>query len=265
MVAVIDRLFRTCPAPGPRASIPRGERVYAIGDIHGRLDLFGALVKAIERDDKARGPAATTVILLGDLIDRGPHSARVIAAARSWGQGRKVRYLSGNHEEMFLLSFERERVLRDFLKWGGRQTLESYGIAPEALTEMSFAELQAEMHRAVPQEDRDFLQSFELMIEIGDYVFAHAGIRPGVTLQDQRPSDFRWIREEFTGHTGNFGKIVVHGHTVSDEPDVQANRIGLDTGAFKSGVLTALCLEGSGRWFIQAKDGGEIETFALAA
>ncbi|MEZ5743381.1 MAG: metallophosphoesterase [Sphingomonadaceae bacterium] len=264
MVEIINRLFRA-RQPGRLPAVPDGQRVYAIGDIHGRLDLFGALVQAIERDDKARGAADTTVILLGDLIDRGPHSARVINAARSWGEGRKVRYISGNHEEMFLLSFYRRDVLRNFLKWGGKETILSYGITPEAFDEANMHELQDMLLDAVPAEDRKFINEFELMIEIGDYLFVHAGIRPAVPLDEQKQHDCRWIRESFTDFLGDHGRLVVHGHTISDEPDVRSNRIGIDTGAFQSGVLTALCLEGTERWFIQAKEGGQIETFAQAA
>lgn len=264
MVDIFKQLRR--PRQSGRApAIPAGQRVYAIGDVHGRLDLFGALVDAIERDDKARGSMDTTVICMGDLIDRGPHSARVINAARAWGEARKVRYLSGNHEEMFLLSFYRRDVLRNFLKWGGKETLASYGINGEAFEKASMHELQEMMLEAVPAEDRKFLNDFELMIEIGDYLFVHAGIRPAVEIELQKPHDCRWIRDSFTDFLGDHGRMVVHGHTITDDPDIRSNRIGIDTGAFRTGVLTALGLQGSERWFIQTREDGQVDTFAKAA
>lgn len=239
---------------GPPPAIPPGERVYAIGDIHGRLDLFTALARAIEQDDRARGTADTTVILLGDLIDRGPHSARVVAGARSWAQSRKVRFISGNHEEMFLLSFFKLGALRSFMKFGGGETLVSYGITASALASATLEETQDMLVDAIPWEDREFLRQFETTIAIGDYLFVHAGIRPKRPVEEQDVHDCRWIREPFLSFKGDFGYTVVHGHTVTDEPIIRHNRIGIDTGAFKSGRLTAVCLEGTERALMEARE-----------
>lgn len=253
MLNTIRKLFRTEPAPRP-AAIPAGERVYAVGDIHGRLDLLTALIAAIDADDAARPAARSTVVLLGDLVDRGPDSAGCLAAARAWQARRPVRILAGNHEEMFLLAFEKEDVLRSFLRHGGRETVLSYPVDPAAYAAADFAGVQALMHEAIPAEDRAFVGSFESSLRVGDYLFVHAGIRPQVPLDAQRDADLRWIREPFLGFSGDHGCVVVHGHTITDEPVIRANRIGIDTGAFCSGRLTALALEGTDRWLIEARE-----------
>jgi serine/threonine protein phosphatase 1 len=233
--------------------IPAGERVYAIGDVHGRADLMLAMIDLIDADDAARGPAKTTVILLGDLVDRGPDSASVIALAREWGTRRNVRYLQGNHEEMFLAAFENENVLRHFLRHGGRQTLLSYPIPYEEYQRTTLTELQELMAERVPADDIAFLAAMEDMIQIGDYVFVHAGIRPGLPLDDQSASDLRWIRSDFLADTGSRDFAVVHGHTITSAPELLPRRIGVDTGAYASGQLTAIGLEGTERWLITAE------------
>lgn len=249
------------------AAIPPGERVYAVGDIHGRLDLFEALVRAIEADDAVAGPAQTTVILLGDLVDRGPDSAGVIALARSWQAKRKVRILGGNHEEMFLRSFSDIETFKHFLRHGGRETVLSFGVEREQFLPASLEEAQELMAAAVPAEDVAFLEGFEDMIAIGDYLFVHAGINPRVPIAEQRKKDLRWIREPFLSHPDSHGAVVVHGHTITETPEDCGNRIGIDTGAFMSGRLTALVLEGTSRRYLEAveTEAGSISTAPLAA
>ena len=254
MLKTLRQIFvRENEAP-PGAAVPPGERVYAVGDIHGRLDLFEAIIAAIEEDDASLAPARTTVVLLGDLVDRGPDSAGVVARARAWGQRREVRMLAGNHEEMFLSSFDDIEVLRHFLRFGGKETVLSYGIDRDTYNAAELEEVQAMMAAAVPEADREFLRSFEDMIAIGDYLFVHAGIAPGVPFEEQRRKDLRWIREPFLSHEGSHGVVVVHGHTICDEPEDCGNRIGIDTGAFMSGRLTALILEGTARCYLEAAE-----------
>jgi serine/threonine protein phosphatase 1 len=235
-------------------AIPAGERVYAVGDIHGRHDLFSALVSAIDADDAATGPADTTVVLLGDLVDRGPGSAQVIALAREWQARRRVRILAGNHEEMFLRSFSELEILRHFLRHGGRETALSYGIDRAEFLQADLEQAQQLMRAFVPAEDIAFLESFEDMIAVGDYLFVHAGIDPRVPLDAQKPRDLRWIREPFLSHPEPHGPVVVHGHTISESPEDCGNRIGIDTGAFMSGRLTALVLDGTTRRYIEANE-----------
>jgi len=254
MIRRFRQLFSAPEREPARASVPAGERVYAVGDIHGRLDLFEQMIAQIESDDERRGPAQTTVVLLGDLIDRGPDSAGVIAAARAWGECRTVRTIAGNHEEMFLESFDRVEVLRHFLRYGGKETVLSYPIDPAAYRNLSLEELQERMRAAVPAGDLEFLRNAEDAIAIGDYLFVHAGVRPGVPLDQQKASDLRWIRDSFLDHEGDHGHVVVHGHTITEAVEERPNRIGIDTGAFMSGRLTALGLEGSERWYLTARD-----------
>ena len=252
MLRSLSQLFRA-PAPAlPPAAVPDGERWYVIGDVHGRCDLLDTLVTAIDADDAQAVPAASTVVFLGDLVDRGPESAGVVAVTRAWQRRRPVRCLAGNHEEMFLESFTDLEMLRHFLRHGGRETILSYGLDRERYNALTLEDLQEEMARLVPAEDRAFLASAEEWIEAGDYLFVHAGVDPARPLEEQRRSDLLWIRERFLRHTDPFSHVVVHGHTIFDEVEDAGHRIGVDTGAYRSGRLTALVLEGSERRTIQA-------------
>ena len=254
MLNALRQIFRPRQEPAG-AIIPAGQRVYAVGDVHGRLDLFEAIIATIEADDEVRAPAETTIILLGDLVDRGPDSAGVLAAARQLGRRRRLRVLQGNHEEMFLESFESTEVLRHFLRFGGRETLLSYpGLDHETYRELTIEQTREAMQQVVPPQDLAFIAGFEHSIVIGDYLFVHAGVLPGVPLDAQKPRDMRWMREPFLSHEGQHPWFVVHGHSITEEVDVRANRIGIDTGAFNSGRLSAIGLEGSSRWLIEAAE-----------
>lgn len=251
MIDVFRQFFRAKSAQST-AEIPAGQRAYVVGDVHGRLDLFEQLIQAIERDDEEATPASTTVILLGDLVDRGPESAGVIDRARRWQTERTVRILAGNHEEMFLESFTNINMLRHFLKHGGRETILSYGVNQRKYNECSLEELQTIMVQYIPEADRNFLQSFEEYITLGDYAFVHAGINPEVPLPDQSRQDLLWIRDPFLGYAEQHSHVIVHGHTIVEQVEERANRIGIDTGAYRFGRLTALVLEGTDRRYIQA-------------
>lgn len=239
------------PAP-PAARVPDGLRVYAIGDIHGRLDLLDSLLFRIEADERARGDARTQIIFLGDLIDRGPDSAGVVQRAIELQQsGRLVRFLLGNHEEVFLKALGGSlEALRFFVKIGGRTTILSYGFSEEEYASLDYDDLLKQLIARVPDEHVAFLKGFENQIAIGDYLFVHAGIRPRVPLDQQTGGDLRWIRAEFLDYRGSHGPIVVHGHTITDDVEERSNRIGIDTGAFASGKLTALGLEAGQRWYL---------------
>jgi serine/threonine protein phosphatase 1 len=262
MLQRLRNIFRPKPAP-KLPSVPEGTRYYVIGDIHGRLDLYEAIIAAIEEDDRQSLPADTRIVLLGDLVDRGPDSAGVIARTRAWQQIARVRVLAGNHEEMFLAAFEKPEALRHFLKHGGRETVLSYGLSKKQFASIELEELFERLPQLVPESERDYIAGFENMIRAGDYVFVHAGIDPARPLSEQKRSDLLWIRERFLSHEGPLEKVVVHGHTIFDKVMDCGNRIGIDTGAFRSGVLTALVLEGDQRRTIQAcsVDGGPVEIF----
>lgn len=253
------RLMLRPTSARPRPAVPDGQRAYAIGDIHGRLDLLIALQAAILADDRGRSRAATTVVLLGDLVDRGPDSSGVLAFARQWRATDDVRLILGNHEEMFLASLEDPETFRHFIRFGGRETVLSYAVDAEQFDEAPLEQAHAIMRAAVPASDLAFLDEFGDYVVIGDYLFVHAGVRPGTPLDEQRPADLRWIREPFLASRADHGHCVVHGHTITAEPELRHNRIGIDTGAYMSGRLTALGLEGTERWLIEAwEDMGEI-------
>ncbi len=251
---MLTKLFKSRGgASAAVAELPAGERVYAIGDIHGRLDLLDALLVEVDADDFARPRAKTTLVFLGDLVDRGPQSAEVVERLRCLaGERPGTRFLLGNHEEVFLAALDgSERALRGFCKIGGRETMLSYGIDPHRYERMSYDELAEALEVIVPPEHRAFLRGFEDMVVIGDYAFVHAGVDPGVALCSQDVADLRWIREPFLDHRKRLEKLIVHGHTITPEVEWRAHRIGIDTGAYESGKLTALGLEGGERWLLQ--------------
>lgn len=249
---MLSRLF-TRRRPEPiQAELPEGRRIYAIGDIHGRLDLLEQLLVLIEQDDAARGRARTGLIFLGDLVDRGPDSAGVVERVRRLCAERPdTRCLSGNHEEIFLGAHEGNgELVRLLLRAGGFETLLSYGLGADEIEQANIAELAEMIERAVPADHVAFLRSLDDYLLEGDYLFVHAGIRPGVAVEQQSPRDLRWIRQPFLDFAGNHGKLVVHGHTITDDVVQRDNRIGIDTGAYRTGRLTALGLEGRDRWFL---------------
>lgn len=249
---MLSRLFpRRRPEP-IQAELPEGRRIYAIGDIHGRLDLLDQLLLKIEADDARRGNANTGLIFLGDLVDRGPDSAGVVERVRALCAERTdTRCLAGNHEEIFLGAHEGDgELIRLLLRVGGWETLLSYGLKAEAIDEAGIAELAEMIQRAVPPEHIAFLRGLDEYVVEGDYVFVHAGIRPGVALEQQSPRDLRWMRQPFLDFAGSHGKLVIHGHTITDCVDQRDNRIGIDTGAYRSGRLTAIGLNGPDQWFL---------------
>lgn len=254
---MLSRLIgrRARPAPAITHAVPDGQRVYAIGDIHGRLDLLDSLLAQIEADNAGRPRAAVTIVLLGDLVDRGPDSAGVVERLRDLASGEtEFRFLLGNHEEVFLAAIDGdEKALRLFCRIGGRETALSYGISPDAYERADYAELAELLRRHVPQPHRDFLAAFENMVVIGDYAFVHAGVDPAVPLDQQRASDLRWIRRSFLDHGAALDRMIVHGHTISDEVDFAPHRIGIDTGAFTTGRLTAIGLERTEHWVMSTK------------
>ena len=257
------RDFFRSPSPPKSPAVPDGARYYAIGDIHGRIDLYEALIAGIEAEIAAAPGLDHRIIVLGDLVDRGPDSAGVLARTQAWQQVRNVQVLAGNHEEMFLAAFEKPEALRHFLKHGGRETMLSYGLSSKQLATLELGEIFERLPKLVPQAIRDYIAGFETMICAGDYVFVHAGIDPARPLDEQKRSDLLWIRERFLSHEGPLEKVVVHGHTIFNHVMDCGNRIGIDTGAFRSGVLTALVLEGDQRRILQARttDGGTAEVF----
>lgn len=243
---------------GGEAGLPEGLRVYAVGDIHGRDDLLADLHRQIELDAKAKPYDRNLLIYLGDYVDRGLQSKEVLdrlTGARL--PGFEHVFLKGNHELALLQFLEDATFGKTWKYYGGLETLHSYGIKELTLTDDPAAFERAREHfvEVLPVAHRRFLETLEISAEFGGYFFAHAGVRPGVALHRQIEEDLLWIRDEFLTANRSFGKCIIHGHTPNEEVVVRPNRIGIDTGAYMTGVLTALVLEGTERRFIQTGAG----------
>lgn len=242
------RAARPCTAPG--------ERIYAIGDIHGRDDLLRRMLALIEADvDKAGAQARARLVFLGDYVDRGPRSAAVVRQLRALqAASAAVTCLRGNHEQALLdvaLGAAEERQVAGWLTYGGRETLASYGLPADLVYSSDIAAITEAAVQVLGVEDVDWLSRLPLIHASGDYLFVHAGIRPGVPLDDQVAQDLLWIREGFLDYRQSFGPLVVHGHSITRAVDRQPNRIGIDTGAYATGILTALVLEGEEQHLLQ--------------
>ena len=246
-------LFSSKEDQAPRA--PDGWRGYAVGDIHGRADLLDRLLADIERDNDARSPCRTLLVFLGDLIDRGPSSSEVVERLRTYRRaGIETAVIAGNHEDVLLRLLAGERgLMRHWLKFGGGQCLSSYGLDPVGLDRLGETAALAQLRAAFPPAHEKFLTGFADTVRFGDYLFVHAGIRPQIDLSLQRQADLRWIRDPFLTDQTDHGFMVVHGHTISERIVERSNRIGIDTGAYRSGILSAIGIEGAARWQLSTR------------
>jgi serine/threonine protein phosphatase 1 len=241
----------TSRARKAKPQVPAGHRVYAVGDVHGRADLLKPLLARVEADLAAQPVAQPIEVFLGDYIDRGPDSREVLDLLVARQRTRALRCLKGNHEALADQFLADPSLLSDWKRLGGLQTLVSYGVAPSLVEKPGGqGDAAAAFRVALPDSHRAFIRGLALSFTCGDFFFVHAGVRPGVSLAQQRPEDLLWIREEFLLHEEDFGKVVVHGHTPTIEPEVRANRINIDTGAYATGRLTCLVLEGDRVRFI---------------
>ena len=234
----------------------RGWRAYVVGDIHGRLDLLDELLAKIHRDLGRRHARKTLLVFVGDLIDRGPNSAQVLERLRTYRRdGVRPVFLLGNHEEVLLRILNGDSELISKWRWfGGSECLQSYGMDPASLTGLNGEAAVAVVRNALPPAHVEFLESFDDSLRFGDFLIVHAGIRPGIEIEQQRQTDLRWIREPFLFDETDHGFVVVHGHTITPRVDVRPNRIGIDTGAYRTGVLTALGIEGTHTWFLDTRE-----------
>lgn len=248
-------MFNFAPRRQSGPAGARGWRAYAVGDVHGRLDLLDQLLDKIHEDLRRRPSKKTLLIFVGDLIDRGPNSAQVVERLRTYSHPNiRTVFILGNHEEVLLRILGGDAELITKWRWfGGTECLASYGVDTAKLAGMSVEDALTVIRRAIPKEHVEFLESFDDSCRFGDYLFVHAGIRPGVEIDQQRQSDLRWIREAFLFDETDHGFIVVHGHTIRPEVEVRGNRIGIDTGAYQSGVLTAFAIEGTESWFLDTR------------
>jgi serine/threonine protein phosphatase 1 len=247
-----------------------GELVYAIGDIHGCYDLMKALLAQVVGDVAQRAAGRRPILIfLGDYVDRGPDSAKVIEALL-WLKRRRgldVRLLKGNHEAAMLDFLEDPATAAAWLRFGGAETLRAYGVPPpeEDEEEAGLARARDELLERMPASHLRLLQGLELMLRVGDYAFVHAGVRPRTSLAAQDEQDLLWIRKPFLEAPGPFEKIIVHGHTwISDRPQVFDHRIGADTGAFATGALTAIRLEDGELGVLQARTPEPVRNGELA-
>lgn len=232
--------------------------IYAIGDIHGRLDLLDELHRRILADAAVRPARQHLLIYLGDLVSRGPDSRGVVERARTWQPAGFERVaLRGNHEDLLLRTHAGEfAAARHWLDFGGIEAMASYGITVSDDLSRDKAGIGELCHRfaaAMPFEQLEFLESLPLSHRAGDFFFVHGGVRPGVALDQQNPRDLIWIRKTFLNSDAEHGAVVVHGHCISREPEDKRNRIGIDTGAYHSGVLTCVVLDGAERDFLQTR------------
>ena len=241
--------------PTAAVSGKAGARPYAIGDVHGRLDLLDILLRRIEADMASQDARKTFIVFLGDFIDRGPDSAGVIERLRTYRPASaKPVFLAGNHEEVLLRILQGETgILPSWLKFGGAECAQSYGIDAKELRRMDEKAGIRLVQDRVPPAHREFLEELADTFSFGDYLFVHAGIRPGIDLEEQNLSDLRWIREPFLSEQKAHGFMVVHGHTIVDEVEERPNRIGIDTGAYQRGRLTALVVEDDRRRYLVAE------------
>lgn len=238
------------------ARAPDGLRLYVIGDIHGRADLLERLLDSIDRHRSALDSSQSQLVFLGDYVDRGLQSRQVIDRLISLQQREPTTiFLKGNHDATLFDFLRNPAVLNTWRNYGGLETLESYGIRVlELLRQDETASgIRNRFVSIMPDSHRTFFADLEPYAIAGDYLFVHAGLRPGLPIEKQSDDDLLWIRDDFLSSRQNFGKIIVHGHTPSERPEIFSNRIGIDTGAYMTGVLTCLVLEADTRRFIQAK------------
>jgi serine/threonine protein phosphatase 1 len=236
----------------PRGS--PGKRCYAIGDVHGRLDLLDDLLVQIRQHHATRPGKEGIVVFLGDVIDRGPDSKGVVERLRHLPDlGARVLMIKGNHEEMLVRGLGGQPdVLRSWLDNGGYACARSYGVEIGQLLDQPVDVLEYVLASAVPRAHLSFLSGFLDSARFGDYLLVHAGIRPGVPVHEQSPQDLRWIRTGFLESSADHGCVVVHGHSISLEVEERSNRIGVDTGAYQTGVLTAIWMEDDQHGYLKA-------------
>ena len=231
----------TASSPKRYPPAPDGFTVYVVGDIHGRLDLLEAVHSRIDADKARLRPERSVEIYLGDYIDRGPDPTGVVSRLISRAHDAFAVFLRGNHEQYLLDFLDGQDCLEQWRMVGGTITMLSYGVASSLLTHSVLKKLvRRNLSRLLPNDHRWFYEATELYQRVGPYLAVHAGIRPGIALEDQRTADLLGIRQDFLQYEGDFDFIVVHGHTPVMEPDLRRNRINIDTGAFASNRLTCL-------------------------
>jgi serine/threonine protein phosphatase 1 len=229
----------------PNPKLPDGIRIYAVSDIHGCADQLQDVFAAIDHHLARAGPVRALHVFLGDYIDRGPASRQTIDLLIERGRRHESIFLKGNHEAFLFEVLQDASRLQSWKEYGGFQTLMSYGLAPPIKPDQAEqSELVRALLQGMPKHHRHFFSNLRTSFFCGDFFFAHAGVRPGVPLRQQREEDLLWIRDEFLQSEEDFGKFIVHGHTPVPKPEIRPNRINIDTGAYATGILTLLTIQG---------------------
>ncbi len=255
MIGRLLEKFREKPSL-EKYEIPENQVVYAIGDIHGRADLLRKLHDLIIQDADDRQHEKRTLVYLGDYVDRGPYVRETVEMLiNETLPGFERIFLMGNHEQFLLNFLEDPEILQAWIIVGGGSTLSSYGVR---LPSSGFSPERDEKVRrtfisAVPKNHLLFFKNLRPFFKLKDFLFVHAGIRPGLKLEKQKSEDIFWIRDDFLSSTYDHDFMVVHGHTIDEEVQIRSNRIGVDTGAYATGVLTCAVIEGCEIRFISTK------------
>ena len=219
-------------------------RLYVVGDIHGRADLLDRMILAISGDLQTHPVKNCLTVTVGDYVDRGPDSRGVVDRLINNPFPTDFVALKGNHEEIFMNFLDDPSVGEQWRQFGGVETLHSYGVEVRPLmVDRNYRKVADALALAVPRTHLDFLGSLRLSLTVGRYFLCHAGVRPGIPLEDQKAQDLLWIRQPFLESGADFGKVVVHGHTPVDQPEIRPNRINIDTGACVTGRLTCAALD----------------------
>lgn len=237
---------KAAPEETPPASVPQGVRVYAVGDLHGRPDLLDQVLTRIDVHVAANPIPQPIEVFIGDYVDRGPGSREVVDRLLTRARTHGSICLKGNHEAYLMDFLRNPAVLHDWRSCGGLETLVSYGLTPSLSAQPDeYKKLSQAFDNALPLNHRLFFNGLRTSYVCGDFFFVHAGVRPGVPLEEQSENDLLWIRDDFLTYQGDFGKVIIHGHTPVLRPDVHPNRINIDTGGYATGMMSCLVIEAS--------------------
>lgn len=268
MIATLFKRRSKVAAP-VKPGVPDGVVVWAVGDVHGRLDLLRPLVDTIVSEARTSSMDRKVVVFLGDYVDRGPESRGVLQYLAEIQRDESIewRFLKGNHEEAMLDFLDDPSAGARWCEYGGDATLASYGLRLPDMRHMveAWARIATDLDHKLTTRERAFLEGLELSVTVGDYFFAHAGARPGESLDRQTTRDLMWIRNSFLESDVEFEKVVVHGHTPTRDVYVDHRRIGVDTKAYESGILSALRIQGRARAVLSASESGAVAITTLTA
>jgi len=242
---MLGQIFKRKPQGARVYATPAGQSAYIVGDVHGCYVELRALLKTIADHAKHHAPDGYKLVFLGDLIDRGPDSQKVVEFLKDFSpENVELIYLMGNHEEVYLRVVEGQvEALKSWFGFGGRSCLRSYGVDNLGEINLDIENLLFRAQSKIPKSHVEFIRGFQDYFVFGDYLCVHAGIRPKKKLEDQKSQDMRWIRGDFLKYSKPHPYKVVHGHTIVEQAQDFGNRIAVDTGAYNDQVLSAVFLQ----------------------